>query len=157
MSHGSSRLSVMLAQVDFCRLTWAACCLANNCLDARERHPPAGNHHIAGVKASDFNFNEHPRSDADASLLLVKLLFRWRHIGYHVLYLELARASRVFALWPFSGVGELVYKDDDRELLVVGHRFLPFGPRGWIRAPSLIQRQSGVLREPRAQRRRCEP
>jgi len=58
------------------------------------------------------------------ALLLVKLLFRRECESNLVLYLELARASHVFALWPFSGMGDVVtfvYKDDNREVLVGGH------------------------------------
>src|SRR6266567_6840256 len=102
----------------------AAMELVADSLDARERHPPARNHHIAGVKASDFNLDEHPRSDADASLLLVKLRLGGRHVSNLVLYKSLTRTEEVFALRPFGGMGDVVafvYKDDDRELLVAGH------------------------------------
>jgi len=67
------------------------------------------------------------------ALLLVKLLFRRECESNLVLYLELARASHVFALWPFSGMGDVVAFvdiDDDRELLVTGHGWNPFGTRG---------------------------
>src|SRR6266581_6138001 len=94
------------------------------------------------------------------ALLRVKLLFRRECESHLVLYLELARASHVFALWPFSGMGDVVtfvYRDNNREWLIVGHWSIPFGTRGWIRAPSLIQRLSDGQRVPRVQRRRCEP
>src|SRR6266699_1324869 len=71
----------------------------------------------------------------NTALLRVKLLFSGKRESHLVLYLELARACWVFALRPFSGMGDVVYKDDDREGLVVGHGLLPFGTRGRLKHP----------------------